>query len=158
AGGRRVASGSWDGTVRIWDARSREELAAIRLGHRVFALAAVRGASSDLVAIADDRGKIGMFNADTGRHERDLARPKPDVAYALAFDTSGRRLATRTHAAVQLIDIPNDRVLETWPLASSTDFSAVAISGDGSIVAADGPRANVTLWDVASGAARTLPG
>ena len=74
--GRWLASGGWDGEVRLWDARTGDACAA--LGDpgavRVRALA-FSPDSSWLVAGGDEDGRLRLWDVVTGKRRKEVGQP-----------------------------------------------------------------------------------
>jgi WD40 repeat protein/predicted Ser/Thr protein kinase len=149
-GSERIISGSWDGTVRIWDASTRDCLAIIDGLPQVNCLAAGELAGAPFVAVGAGPGRVMLFDARTARHLRDLTIDSNAVVTALSLSAGGRRLAARTMGSVFLLDVETGSVAARWSCHSPTVYSAVAISPDASLVAADANAGAVVVWDVAT--------
>jgi len=153
-GDGRVVSGSYDGTVKVWDLNSgQEERTLSGHGGGVSALA-VTG-DGRVVSGSDDR-TVKVWDLNSGQEERTLSGHGGGVM-ALALTGDGR-----------VVSGSEDRTVKVWDLASGQEertlsghgdyVSALAMTGDGRVVSGsyDG---TVKVWDLNSGQEeRTLSG
>jgi WD40 repeat protein len=149
--GRKLASGSFDATVRLWDfsSASRAESLVYR-GHKAAIAAIAFSPDGTMLASAsmDNRlaGEIQLWDIATGVNPR-VFRGHSSFVRGLAFLPDGRRLAS----------LGDDGVLKLWdPVSGEETFSiaaqtrngiGLAVSPDGRMIATSGAEYSVRLWD-----------
>jgi WD40 repeat protein len=152
--GKRIASVSYDMTVRVWDAATGRQQLCLK-GHSCEILNGV-AFSPDGKRIASGGGTIGpngeVIVWDAGEGKKQLTiRVQESGVTRLAFSPDGKRLATAClDSRVRLWDAATGarvRALET----GFQYASCVAFSPDGKLVAAGGENSGVKVWDVESG-------
>jgi WD40 repeat protein len=161
--GKRLVSGSHDGTVRVWDAASGKELRKVDVPVRgrpsdpkgmgmdrggVYAVAFSR--DGEAVASGDYDGTVYVWDAATGRRLHTLAGHGREVS-GLAFSPDGKTLASASW----------DNSLRLWDVASGKgrhDFrghasvvNALAVAPNGRLAATAGGDRTVRLWSPATG-------
>ena len=155
--GRRIVSGAWDGTLRVWDARTRECFGSRATGsERILALAA--DPSGRWFATAEPK-HLRLWNPDTAEITAELplggaGRRADDAGDVVALSTSrdGELLAARTFKGVRILRTRDGTVDREIPIGRSGHRSTIALSPDGRWVAADAGPKQITVWDRASGA------
>jgi WD40 repeat protein len=107
--GRTLASGSYDGSVRLWDvvhpARARRLGRPLSTGANiVYSVAFSR--DGHILASGGDNGAVRLWDVADPAHSRPLGQPLTGgtgVVYSAAFGRDGRTLATGTYdGAMQL--------------------------------------------------------
>lgn len=144
----RTVTGSPDGTIRIWNARGREERKLIR-GHGVFTFAGVQ--EGPLLAIADhDRG-IALFDLGTDQE-------------SWLQDSGGTQVLEADPKCRKVIGVNGDRRLTEWKLAEDgparvlarlpemPSFSVkVEPTAGVALVFSRDSNGSLDLWDLATG-------
>jgi WD40 repeat protein/tRNA A-37 threonylcarbamoyl transferase component Bud32 len=160
----RLASGSLDRTVKVWDTQTGEALLNLTGHTREVWGVAFSPDGERLVSACGDHvrrdlpGEVILWEAATGKKLLTLASPAGGI-HGVTFRPDGRRLASAGY----------DRTVRIWDASSGKECRAlsghtaelwgVAYSPDGKLLASAGFDKAVRLWDADSGAAvRTLEG
>ena len=146
--GRRLATSSHDGTVRLWDAISGKELHAVDL-FGGWAL----GFSPDgrFLVGGDDRKKhesLVVWDADSLEQVREL-RGHTEVLQDVAFGPAGEVVTASWDGTAKIWDLETGRELAT--LRHTGTVMGVAVSPDGTLIATGSLDGTAKLWDLATG-------
>ena len=150
--GRTLASGSQDGTVRLWDVATHKQLGSPLIANSVSFSSVAFSPDGRTVAAAGDNGTVFLWDVAT---HKQLGSPliANSVSFSsVAFSPDGRTVAAAgDHGTVFLWDVASHTLLGS-PLASSTTGSidSLAFSPDGRTLATAAADGTVFLWDVAS--------
>jgi WD40 repeat protein len=131
--GKTLAVAGWNGQLGLFAASGGKPLRLVSLGETP--LTALAYGPAGLVAVADERGRVALVEAETG--ERVHSFPAADGAvYGLSFDPTGSRLATaslplNSVADVRLFDVGSGEEMLVLP-----GCHTVAFSKDGTRLAA----------------------
>src|SRR5262249_32228634 len=159
--GKRLASSSVDGTVRVWNATTGQESFTLkRPGH--FAWGVAFSPTGKQLASAWGDGTVRVWDAATGQEVLNLKGHKGEVT-SVAFSPDGKRLASaavdetvRVWDAVTGQDALTIKAPWTIKLSAGSVWK-VAFSPDGRRLAGAGEI--VKVWDAATGqVALTLQG
>jgi WD40 repeat protein len=105
--GRTVATGSWDKTARLWDARTGQ-LKALLPGHSLQVLSPVFSPDGKVLATVD-RERVRLWDAQTGQPRATLPGPATESS-RIAFSPDGKTLAVvTTTGAVRFWDVATGR-------------------------------------------------
>jgi WD40 repeat protein len=146
-----LASGGWDNTVRVWDARTGEPGAVLHHTNRVRALA-FSPDNTWLVSGCDDDDRLTIWDFATGRPRKRIAGPGMTPA-ALAVSPDGARLAAQDlDGTLRIIDLATGREVVAARLPGRMPErrevrSTLAYSPDGRWLALVANRSTVGLWD-----------
>ena len=148
--GRRLASGSYDRTVKIWDTDTGKELHTLR-GHTDAVRVLAFSADGKRLASAGEKGTVvRVWDTDSGAAMHTL-KGHTDVVRSLAWSPDGKFLASgsadrtiklwdgSSGAERGTIDAPSSPVIE---LTFASDSRRLA-SASG-----EGTRRTVTVWDI----------
>ncbi len=155
--GKRVASASTDGTVRVWDlATGKEELILpgrpIDRGNRVgwegakFADVAF-SPRGEFLASATSNGPLQLWDARTGQVLRTFTGHRDGVS-CVTFSPDGKHLVSGSRdRTIKIWEVQTAQEVRT--LSGHADFvSCVAFSPDGQRLASASKDKTVRLWDV----------
>jgi WD40 repeat protein len=90
--GRRIVSGSFDNTVRVWDAESGHALACLRGHEGVVTSVAFDAVGRRIVSGSQDK-TVRVWDAESGRALACLRGHESSVR-SVAFDAGGRRIVS----------------------------------------------------------------
>ena len=161
--GTRLVSGGLDGTVRLWDVETGEQLETPLTGHQpdAFGYAWVPSVSFSpddrLLASGGMDGTVRLWDVET---RRQLGTPLighrinvfGDAAvYSVSFSPDGRRLASGGgDGTVRLWDVETGQPVDSLTGHDAAVWS-VSFSPDGRVLASGGGDGTVRLWDVETG-------
>ena len=143
--GTILASGSWDRTLKLWDAATLTNITTLK-GRRGINSVAFSPDGTILASGADDR--VELWDVAT-RQNIDTLEGHRGVS-AVAFSPDGAILASGSwDGTLKLWDVATRQNIDT--LEGHTAISAVVFSSDGTLASggADGDR-TLKLWDVAT--------
>ena len=143
--GRWIVTGSWDGTLRIYDTAS-EKLVRSWTGHTEHVTTVVFSPDSSLVASSSFDKTIKLWNVPDGRLVRTLTG-HTDGIWSVAFTSDASRIVSGS----------GDQTIRIWDMTSDSppgvisvaeDISRVAVSRDGrTIMALRKSDRAILLWD-----------
>jgi WD40 repeat protein len=148
--GTQLATGSFDGTVRLWAVRSSTPVLLGNFsGHRYPIAHVAFSPDSATLASASDDGTIDLWDTRGA-----ILDGIPNPSDALAFSPDGKTLAISTavgaHLAIALYSMPARKLAGLLPVSG---LAALAFSPDGKTLAVaptNAPGDPVELWNVAT--------
>jgi WD40 repeat protein len=146
--GTRLASASWDRTVRVWDVRTGQQL--FELKHAAPVTSVAWSSDGGRIASGSADGKAQVWDAWTGTVRRELPGHGNGVR-SVAWSSDGSRLACAAgDGAVHVWDVAGgQRLLERKQHADVV--TSVAWSKDGSRLASASRDNTMCVWDADTG-------
>ena len=149
ADGQVLASASGDKTVKLWDARTGQELRTLR-GHAEKVTSVAFAADGQVLASASDDGTIKLWDPRTGQELRSL-RGHMLAVTSVAFAGDGQVLASASSdTTIKLWDARTGQELRTLS-GHSAALTCVAFAADGQMLASASQDGTVKLWDTRTG-------
>jgi WD40 repeat protein len=148
--GRRIASGSRDNTVQVWDATDGRNVFIYR-GHSHFVNTVAWSPDGQHIASGSEDGVVQVWDAANGGNIF-IYRGHASVVSALAWSHNGRRIASGSDdQTVQVWDAVDGGNVYTYRRHSGP-ASAVAWSPDGQHIASTSHDSTVQVCDATTGA------
>jgi WD40 repeat protein len=162
--GKRLASGSSDLKVKIWDAATRKEVLSFK-EHDGVVRSVAFSPDGKRLASTGQGGTVRVWDTATGREQRAL-NGHPERAWAVAFSPNGKRLAS---AGGILVETPGFKTpiwdggeVKVWDMETGKEvlslkqkfvgeFYSVSFSPDGNQLATGSSLGQVTIWDTTTG-------
>ncbi|RYP43642.1 hypothetical protein DL768_009817 [Monosporascus sp. mg162] len=151
--GSRLASGSWDRTVKVWDAATGACLSTLK-GHGGGVRSVAFSPDGSRLASGSNDGTVKVWDAATGAYLSTFEGHGGGV-WSVAFSPDASRLASGSGS-------DSDGTVEVWNAATGAclstleghggDVRSVAFSPDGSRLASGSSDDTVKVWDAATGA------
>ena len=144
--GQRLAAGSWNGAVQVWERPSGKRLHLLK-GHRGLVEAVAFSPDGKLLATGGQDNTIRLWDAESGQPVATF-RDHRDGIGGLAFSPDGKLLASGSDdKTIHLRDVASHQLIAT--LRGHTLYVyGVAFSPDGKLLASAGADDVVRLWDV----------
>jgi len=142
--GRLIASGGYDGDIRLWDSRSNKLISGPLRGHSGMVKSVCFSPDSRWLVSGGGDGLVRVWDCQIGQAAGDPLFGHTDIVWSVCTD--GRSIFSGSH----------DKTIRIWDLTTGTQESpinaggsvhAIALSGDSRIIAA-GVKYAVCVWDV----------
>ncbi len=164
--GKTLASGSDDGTVRLWDVATHQQIGRPLTGHTGGVTSVAFSRDGKTLASGSDDGTVRLWDVATHRQIGGPLTAPTTRAFvfravmSVAFSPDGKTLASsRLDGTVRLWDVL-DGTVRLWdvathrqiggPLGHTGSVSSVAFSRDGKTLAIGSADGTVELWDIAT--------
>lgn len=145
--GKRIASASYDFTVKVWDAATGKQIFQSK-AHKDTADAVGFSPDGRLLASAGRDGKLIVMDSNTGQ-QRQLFQEKGKGPATVRFSPDGRVLAWSFSGNLRTIEVATGKMVSRVDL----DFLplAIAFSPDGKFLTLSGNDSDLYLFDAATG-------
>ncbi len=149
--GKRVYSGGYGQTVRIWDTTTMRQVGRLSAG---YATAVVFSPDGKTLAVSNISGSIYLFDMTGAEPKAGPIIPAAvsGAVHAIAFSPDNKRLACGNHDHLaRLYDLTKTPPTDVGTLRGHTKaVAAVGFSTDGKLLATGSSDGTVRLWDVSA--------
>ncbi|KAG4432840.1 hypothetical protein IFR05_011679 [Cadophora sp. M221] len=155
--GGRLLSGSWDGSLRLWELDTERTLQSFH-GHSDDATNVVFVGDETVLASASSDATIKFWDASSGSLLQELNDHKDRIS-GLAYATDGGELASGSgDGTIRIWDIETGLAVRTLPGEHGGIWS-IAITDEGRRLISGSGDGTISIWDVrAKSIIRTLKG
>jgi WD40 repeat protein len=149
--GKTLASGSWDGTVKLWNTSTDTVAGTLRAEHTGIPGIQSVSWSPDGKALASGHhvGAIRLWDPITRKNTATI-ESNSEWLHSVVWSPDGRCLASVADGAIRLWDVRARKNTGTFR-GGKEWINSVAWAPDGKSVASGNSSGVVTIWDVSSG-------
>ncbi len=156
--GSKLASGSLDGTVCIWDVKTGQAISALSTGHTSGVHRVAVSPDGKLIASGLWDGTLRILDSHTGACPLGRIAAHGDVIRSVAFSPDSSRIVTGFDDFTVRVRSVTTGDLRLEPLAGHTDrVTSVAFSPDGTCIASASYDETIRIWDASTGESRRGP-
>ncbi|WP_354636019.1 TIR domain-containing protein [Planktothricoides raciborskii] len=146
--GRRIVSGSHDGTIRLWDIQSKSELAVFKNDESDVNSVAFSPDGRRIVSGSHD-GTIRLWDIQS-KSELAVFNGHESQVNSVAFSPDGRRIVSGSgNGTIRLWDIQSKSELAVFN-GHESQVNSVAFSPDGRRIVSGSGNGTIRLWDIQS--------
>ncbi|KAF5350323.1 hypothetical protein D9758_012802 [Tetrapyrgos nigripes] len=156
--GTKLASGSVDKTLRLWDVATGTQNTELLKGHTNYVWSVAFSPDGTKLASGSGDKTLRLWDVATGTQIREFLQGHTGIVFSVAFSPDGTKLASGSV----------DGTLRLWDVATGTQITealqghtarvySVAFSPDGTKLASGSVDETIRLWDVATGIQITEP-
>jgi hypothetical protein len=146
--GRRLVSGSWDNTLRLWDAATGKPIGPPLQGHTNSVLSVAFSPDGRRIVSGSVDNTLRLWDAATGKPIGPPLQGHTSWVYSVAFSPDGRRLVSGSwDNTLRLWDAATGKPIGP-PLQGHTNYvRSVAFSPDGRRIVSGSTDTTLRLWD-----------
>ena len=153
--GTRIATASFDGTARVWDASTGSPL-GVPMRHRHGVLSVAFSPNGARIATASSDRTARLWDAATGKALSGPMTHNGEVS-CVAFSPDGGRIATASDdGTARLWDAAAGKPLGV-PMTHGAQVNSVAFSPDGTRIATASFDGTARVWDASTGSPLGVP-
>jgi WD40 repeat protein len=140
--GRRIVSGSYDGTIKIWDAESGRELRTL-MGHTGAVYSMAYSPDGRRIVSGSFDGTIKIWDAESGRELRIIKGDGQEVSSVVYSPDGYRMVSSSFDGTIRIWDAESGCKLYSW----HDGGPIVVYSPDGRRIASIGsPGGSIKIW------------
>ncbi|KAG6328967.1 hypothetical protein ID866_10121 [Astraeus odoratus] len=150
--GKRIASGSADMTVRIWNVDSGAQIGSPLQGHTSRVRSVAFSPDGTRIVSGSDDNTVRVWDADNGVESGSPLQGHTDWVTSVAFSSDGTRIISGSYDKTVRVWDADSGVQIGSPLQGYTDaVTSVAFSPDGTRIVSSSDDKTWRVWDADSG-------
>ncbi|CDF36531.1 WD40-repeat containing [Chondrus crispus] len=150
--GKRVASGSGDKTVRVWDAETGVQIGETMTGHTDSVRSVSMSGDGKRVASGSADETVRVWDAETGGQIGKTMTGHTDSVRSVSLSGDGKRVASGSaDETVRVWDAETGVQIGETMTGHTNSVWSVSMSGDGKRVASGSGDKTVRVWDAETG-------
>lgn len=150
--GERIVSGSWDKTIRIWDAETGKQIGKPFEGHVDHITSVSYSPNGKRIVSGSWDATIRIWDAETGEQIGKPLVGHEHFVNAVAYSPDGNRIVSGSHDNTIRIWDAETGIQIDKPIKGHTHLiSAVAYSYDGKFIASGSWDKTIRIWDAETG-------
>ncbi|HEX6278598.1 MAG TPA: WD40 repeat domain-containing protein, partial [Pyrinomonadaceae bacterium] len=147
--GRKMATASWLGKIRIWDVASGD-VSKEWTGHGTSANAVAYSPDGSRLASVGNDGNIKIWDATNFKELRTLENVKGVQLVSVAFTLDGKHVfSAANYERARLWNVDTGEAVRDFPHAGGVHY--IAVSPDGRLAVTGGSDGSVKVWLLADG-------
>jgi len=156
--GTRIVSGSEDKTIRVWEARTGDAIAASFKGHTNWVNSVAFSPDGTSIVSGSSDHTIRVWDAVTGDPIAPPFQGHTGVVNSVAFSSDGTRIVSGSwDKTIRLWDARTGDAIGAPFEGHTNPVNSVAFSPDGTRIASGSYDNTVRVWDARTGDALTAP-
>jgi WD40 repeat protein len=150
--GQKLASASYDNTVRLWDVETGQAIGSALEGHTSYVLNVVFSPDGQKLASASGDNTVRLWDVETGQAIGSALEGHTSSVRNVVFSADGQKLASASDDnTVQLWDVETGQPIGSALEGHTSQVQNVVFSPDGKKLASASYENTVRLWDVETG-------
>jgi WD40 repeat protein len=147
--GKRIVSGSWDKTLRLWNSETGSEL-GILTGHTSYVNTCAFSPDGKMIISGCDDNSLKIWDADTQKELLTLTG-HTDKVFVCAFSPNGEMIVSGSaDKTLKMWDVKTGKELTTTA-GHTGEVTAFAFAPDGKTIVTGSQDKTLKSWDTASG-------
>ncbi|KAE9405675.1 hypothetical protein BT96DRAFT_314240 [Gymnopus androsaceus JB14] len=150
--GKRVVSGSYDKTIRIWNAETGEQVVKPILGHTSWVRSVGFSSDGKRVVSGSDDNTIRIWNAETGEQVVEPILGHTNSVTSVGFSSDGKRVVSGSHdETIRIWNAETGEQVVEPILGHTNSVTSVGFSSDGKRVVSGSHDKTIRIWNAETG-------